>query len=130
MVPKIPAGDTAIFSKNKNGELQFRGMDHDEPYINIDNLPSFPEVYRTLGNGDSGGPVMKRITDSNREKRRVIVAVNSKGYGIDTRIYSKYKTKCIAEGSKLTKEIVDWIKEVDKGNYELGKFAQHFLTLR
>ena len=105
-------------------------MDHDEPYINIDNLPSFPEIYRTLATGDSGGPIMKRITDSNREKRHVIVAVTSKGYGIDTRIYTTFKSKCIAEGSKLTEEIVNWIKEVDKGNYELGKFAQYFLTLR
>ena len=108
-------------------------MDHDEPYINIDNLLSFPEVYRTYGHGDSGGPVMKKITDSNREERRVIVAVNSVSYGIqitDTRISTTYKTKCIAEGSKLTEEVVNWIKEVDKGNYESGKFSQHFLTLR
>ena len=104
-------------------------MDHDEPYINIDNLLSFPEVYRTYGHGDSGGPVMKRITDLNGKERRVIVAVNSMGYGIDTRLYRSFKTKCIDEVSKVTEEVVKWIKEVDKGNYESGKYAHHFLTL-
>ena len=119
IVPKIPAANTAIFSKNKNGELQYRGMDHDEPYVNIDNLLSFPEVYRNLGPGDSGGPVMKRITDLNGEKRHVIVAVNSISSGIKKNY--RYETKCISEVSKLTEEIVKWIKEVNRGNYELGK---------
>ena len=79
-------------------------MEQDEPYVDIDNLSSFSEVYRNIGSGDSGGPVMRKITDSNGEERYVIVAVSATGYGIH-----RVKTKCISEVCKITEEVVKWI---------------------
>ena len=114
MNPRMPTAETAIFVKTKNGELELRGMEKEEPYVDINN----PEVYWNGAGGDSGGPVMRRIADSNGEERLVIVAVMA--------ISSKSSimpltTKCISKASKLTEEVVKWIKEIDKRNYETGK---------
>ena len=119
MVPQIPTADTAIFSKNKNGELQFRGMQQHEPYIDIDKLPTFPEVYRNINHGDSGGPVMRKLKDINAKERHVLVAVNA--HGTDITFLETLNSKCLASVCKLTEEVVKWIKKIDKGDFEYGK---------
>ena len=119
MVPQIPTADTAIFSKNKNGELEFRGMQQHEPYIDIDNLPTFPEVYRNAYHGDSGGPVMRKIRDRSGKERHVLVAVIAHGSDI-TRL-KRSNSKCLTSVCKLTEEVVKWIKKIDKGDFEYGK---------
>ena len=115
MNPRFPTADTAIFVKTKNGELELRGMEQEEPYVDIDNLP---KVYWNAASGDSGGPVMRRIADSNGEERLVIVAVMAIG---SKNSIMPLTTKCISKASKLTEEVVKWIKEIDKRNYETGK---------
>ena len=115
MNPRFPTADIGIFVKTKNGELELRGMEQEEPYVDINNLP---KVYWSDATGDSGGPVMRRITDSKGKERLVIVAVIAVGWENSIKPQS---TKCISEVSKLTDEVVKWIKEIDKRNYETGK---------
>ena len=34
------------------------------------------------------------------------------------------QTKCVDQVTKLSEEVVKWIKEVDEGNYDIGKSKQ------
>ena len=114
MNPRIPTADTAIFVKTKNGELELRGMEKEEPYVDINN----PKVYWNIAGGDSGGPVMRRITDSKGKERLVIIAVMVSG---PDNCVIPPSPKCVFHSCKLTEEVVKWIKEIDKRNYETGK---------
>ena len=95
--------------------------------------------YNGNGYGDSGGPIWTKASrDGNKELdseevRHTIVAVNSLGYGFH-RIHtvSKFKKikatkspfhirsgvqgndKCLNIGTKLTVDIIEWIKEMDR----------------
>ena len=115
MNPQIPKANTAIFVKTKNGELELRGMEKEEPYVDINNSR---KLYWNVNVGDSGGPVMRTITDSKGKERLVIVAVNALSPEISIK---PYNPKCSSHVSKLTQEVVKWIKEIDQRNYETGK---------
>ena len=115
MNPQIPKANTAIFVKTKNGELELRGMEKEEPFVDINNSR---KLYWNVNVGDSGGPVMRTITDSKGKERLVIVAVNALSPEISIK---PYNPKCSSHVSKLTQEVVKWIKEIDQRNYETGK---------
>ena len=126
IVPRTPSATIAIFTKDAKGHLEFEGMEQDENYGEHANLLRYPDVYLAVGAGDSGGPVMREVTDKNREKRHVVVAVMTNGYGIKE-VFSPdlsdepFETKCIAQATKLSEEVIRWIKNIHEGSYHLGK---------
>ena len=97
--------------------------------------------YQAFGSGDSGGPISIKIYDASLNygsssetkclncfknsqtdehiggKRHVIVAVMAAGIGIknyhDSQIMkTPYYTKCTQVASKVTQDVVDWIKKL------------------
>ena len=126
IVPHTPSATIGIFTKDANGDLEFEGMEQDENYGAHVNLLRYPDVYMAVGAGDSGGPVMREVTDENGEKRHVVIAVMTNGYGIKE-IFSPdltdepVETKCIASATKLSEEVVSWIKKIHEHGYDLGK---------
>ena len=130
IVPRFPAATIAIFVRDKRGKIEFKGVEKDD-YVNenFKDFQNYPYIYNNLAYGDSGGPISTKVYDSNLnfdsvynsntgeftgEKRHVIVAVTSLGTGIKPLLTNEgpLSTKCISFGSKVTKDVVDWIKEV------------------
>ena len=72
-----------------------------------------------INRGDSGGPVMRKLMDSNGKERYVLVAVNA--HGTDITLLETLNSKCLASVCKLSEEVVKWIKKIDKGDFEYGK---------
>ena len=76
--------------------------------------------------GDSGGPVMRKVKDENGKMRHVVIAVMTNSYGIKE-IFNPdltdepVETKCITQATKLSEEVVRWIKNIHEGSYHLGK---------
>ena len=76
--------------------------------------------YNSGGVGDSGGPVWmktyrggKKEMDS-EEQRHTVIAVESITAGFH-KIYAKGRQdKCIDMGTKLTEDIIEWIKKMNK----------------
>ena len=126
IVPRTPSATIGIFTKDANGDLEFEGMQKDENYGKHVNLFRYPDVYMAVGKGDSGGPVMRKVKDKNGGKRHVVIAVMTNGYGIKE-IFSPdltdepVETKCIAQATKLSEDVVRWIKTIHEDGYDLGK---------
>ena len=121
MVPLVPKATIGVINKDRNGDLHVRGMKQDESFFKYEDigLPSLKDItYRKTGRGDSGGPVMKTIIEKNGGKRLVQVAVIASGFGIGI---PDIKSKCFDQVTKLTEEVVEWLKELEKGNYCTGK---------
>ena len=126
IVPRLPKTEIAVFLRFSDGKLEFQGMVKDKSHIEYEKREGYPNIYNNVAHGDSGGPIMTDVSDMMGEKRYVLVAVTSRGFGIrglDKRELTTepVKTKCIADGSKVTEEIVRWIKKVDSGDYTSGK---------
>ena len=126
IVPHTPSATIGIFTKDANGDLKFEGMEQDENYGKHANLLRYPDIYMNIGNGDSGGPVMRKVKDKNGGKRHVVIAVMTNGYGIKE-IFNPdltdepVETKCIAQATKLSEDVVRWIKTIHEDGYDLGK---------
>ena len=121
MVPQVPRATIGVINRNRNGDLHVRGMLQDESFFKYENigLPRYKDIsYRITGKGDSGGPVMKTIIDKSGVKRLVQVAVISGGSIIGI---PDIESKCFDQVTKLTEEVVEWLKELEKGNYYTGK---------
>ena len=99
-----------------------RGMQQDDGY---ETVAEYRNNYRSVGHGDSGGPIMTTVIDRNGDKRVVQVAVAQSGWGITNpyldSIINAVNTKCINQVTKITEEVVQWIKELEEGNYCTGK---------
>ena len=126
IVPHTPSATIGIFTKDANGDLKFEGMEKDENYGKHANLLRYPDIYMNAGHGDSGGPVMREVTNKNGEKRHVLIAVMTNSLGIKE-IFSPdlidepVETKCMAQATKLSEEVVSWIKKIHEHGYDLGK---------
>ena len=121
MVPHVPRATIAVFNRDCNGDIHLRGMKQDDYVFKYDNtgLPEYKDIsYRLTGKGDSGGPVMKTMTT----KRLVQVAVISGGWTLGI---PEIESKCFKQVTKVTEEVVEWIKELEKGNYYTGKIKLH-----
>ena len=126
IVPRFPKAEIAVFLRFSDGKLEFQAMVKDESNIEYEKREGYPNIYNNVAHGDSGGPIMTKVNDKIGETRHVLVAVTSRGFdirGLDKRELTTepVKTKCIADGSKVTEEIVRWIKKVDSGDYSSGK---------
>ena len=126
IVPRFPKAEIAVFLRFSDGKLEFQGMVKDESNIDHEKREGYQNIYNNVAYGDSGGPIMTEVIDKMGEKRHVLVAVIARGFGIrglDKRelTLQPVKTKCIADGSKVTEEIVSWIKKVNSGDYSSGK---------
>ena len=110
--------------KDDNGDLDFKGIMKDKNFIDLSERQSYGTIYNNLAHGDSGGPIMRKIdievNNKKTEKRNVIVAIISIGV-LPTIITDKINTKCLTEGTKVTQEMIQWIKKLDSGDYSLGK---------
>ena len=126
IVPHTPSATIGIFTKDANGDLKFEGMEQDENYGKHANLLRYPDIYMNIGNGDSGGPVMREVTNENGEKRHVVIAVTTNSCGIKETFNpdltdEPIETKCIAQATKLSEEVVRWIKKIHEDGYDLVK---------
>ena len=116
-----------MFLKDKNGKLEFKAVYKDPNYVDISGMKKFKYIYNNIGPGDSGGPIMinrlifnkenKNTKETTKENRNIIVAVTVKGYDITP----PDDSICIMLGSKVSQDVVDWIKKMDSGDYSLGK---------
>ena len=143
IVPRIPKATIALFLRDKNGNLEFKGIEKDENNMNH-KKPFHPNFYQSIEQGDSGGPISLKVYDSNLnfesvsnlqtgefagEKRHVILAVISAGTGIKSRndfesvIYPGVDlfSKCNSQASKVTEDVVDWIKKLHGSALGTGK---------
>ena len=124
IIPLFPRAKISIFVTDDNGDLEFKGIKKDPNFIDLSQRGAYGNVYNKLAPGDSGGPIMRKIyiddpkiRKENQEQRNVIVAIISSGYGVT----EKRDTKCIDQGTKVTQEMIQWIKKLDSGDYSLGK---------
>ena len=96
--------------------------------------------YPHTGRGDSGSPLWTQTTNTQKhseeesdpkfdeesiisedEKRHTIVAVNSRGNSYETlwKYRNNYNAvlKCSQQATKLTKDIIQWIKKMNKNQF-------------
>ena len=105
---------------------------------NMKNAHDYPDIYNNLAKGDSGGPISTKVYDTGLnyvpfdnsqtgefagEKRHVIVAVSSLATGIEKLSSDEgpLSTKCISLGSKVTKDVIDWIKDLHNREHHSSK---------
>ena len=105
----------------------------DRNFIDLSQRRGYGSIYNNLAHGDSGGPIMRKINIDAKhpeteeiinEKRNVIVAIISKG----TTLVERRNTKCVDRGTKVTQEMIKWIKKLDSGDYSLGKRINNVTT--
>ena len=79
-----------------------------------------------MGYGDSGAPIsIKRLifhkknreAKIEKENRNIIVGVYASGTGISV----ASDTMCVNTATKVSQDVVDWIKKIDSGDFSLGK---------
>ena len=109
MIPPYPRATIAIFLKDAKGNLEFKGTRQDSNYLDYSNVKGYPNFYNNLAKGDSGGPTAREFMEKN-EKRYVILAVLSKIHYLAEN--TDEGSKCKSTVSKITKEVVQWIKEL------------------
>ena len=105
--PIIPKADNALFIKESpNGKLIFDSWQQDEEILEMEH------GYQHSSHGDSGNGYFVQRKDSEGRIRSTIVAVNSGGRNIFNPLTKT--TKCRNYATKLTDEIIAWIKEKDQ----------------
>ena len=132
LTQKHPTSFIAIFTKDKNGQLKYRVNRLDKSGNNPSNSQQFFRPYQAAGPGDSGSPWSTKIDDdvSNddasdddgpstskkkrkvQKKRHVIVGIHSRSIKKATCKKPTKMTKCINYMTKLTEDIVAWIKSM------------------
>ena len=137
LTTKHPTSNIAIFTKDQNGRLGYRGNRKDENCNNPSSCQESFKAYQTSGPGDSGGPWSNKVkidievdtSDNdepstsakrrkNTEKRHVIIGIHASGI-IKASCGKPLKmTKCVQKTTKLTEDIVAWIKSMDKMNFK------------
>ena len=129
---KHPTSYIAIFTKDQNGQLKYRGNRKDKSGNNPSNSQKLFFPYQASGPGDSGSPwsttIDVDVSDDDAsdddgpstskkkrkipEKRHVIVGIHSRGDKKASCTKPKKMTSCIQKTTKLTKDIVAWIKSM------------------
>ena len=110
-----------MFLKDKNGKLKFKAVYKDPHYVDISEMKEFKYIYSNTGSADSGGPIMikrlifykENLAAESIKNRNIIVGITSISSGI-----SKGKDSlCINIGTKVSQDVVDWIKKMDNGDF-------------
>ena len=121
VVPRFPRATIGVFAENELEELEFKGMKKDPNDLRVsDYLGSF-KVFNAAGPGDAGAPVSRTVSDLNGDRRHVLIAVLSQMSRLNETIQEKMNTKCISDASKITRDVVKWIKDLDSGGASLGE---------
>ena len=109
--PKFPQAITAVYESDERGEIRFTGK-----YKEDEQRPEEETGYLSTFVSDSGSPFWTETTDWIGRKRATIVAlVQGAGkigaqYDPTVFINDEYY-QCRMIGTKLTKNIVDWVKK-------------------
>ena len=111
---KLPRAITATFKTkvSQSGDrLQMKNelrKDHEHPYLD-------GEAYLAVGAGDSGSPFWIDSFDNDQKYRKTVVAVLEASHGMlydPLYGYDPSVTRiCRTYATKLTEEIIKWIKE-------------------
>ena len=115
LTAKHPTSNVAIFIKHTNGSLTFEGVKQDKLGKTPSNSPDLFKAYQTSGPGDSGSPWSTKINLYDDEMKR-----HENRHGIHTsgRQHSckglKKMSKCLQTTTKVTEEIVEWIKKLSQ----------------
>ena len=114
-----------MFLKDQNGKLELKAVYKDPHYVDISEMKEFKYIYRNTGSADSGGPIMikrlifykENLAAESIKNRNIIVGITSISSGI-----SKGKDSlCINIGTKVSQDVVDWIKKMDNGDFKFIK---------
>ena len=121
---KFPSSNVAIFAKDRYGNLELKTM---KKVKNVNNPSSFRALskgYNLGGGGDSGGPVSAKVNVPNKyprtatsdeETRHVLLAIFTNSGNITT------TDKCVNYGTKVSEDIVSWIKKLESMKLNSGK---------
>ena len=121
VVPRFPRATIGVFWGNELKELEFKGMKKDPNDLRIsDYLGSF-KAYNAAGPDDAGAPVSRTVSDLNGDKRHVLIAILSQTNRLNETIQEKMNTKCISDASKLTRDVVKWVKDLESGGASSGE---------
>ena len=101
-----------MFRKDNKGDLEFKLFVKDEEIKE-------PKGYRVTASGDSGGPVwtksnVKNPSTKSEEVRHTIIAVTGQSMEFRASAKSGRQSKCSNIGRPVRKQIIEWIKMMDK----------------
>ena len=109
--PVPPTAINAVFLKDEKGDLEFKTMVKDDEYYS-------EQGYNHAGIGDSGSPLWKETypggtnNPDSGEKRQAVIAVLSSGSGLDLVSITDTQDKCPDLATKVTPDIIAWVKKV------------------
>ena len=105
--PRLPAGRTAIFVQDTEGNIVYKESRKDIRPFNMES------GYMASGAGDSGAPYWKKevntLNSKNNDFRSTLVAIHTSGAGCPIFI-KDYFLQCRTMATKITDEILRWIK--------------------
>ena len=114
--PVLPEASTHVFVwDDKRLKMTYTGL-----IVQYENWDNDEIGYTAPTTGDSGAPYMIHEPDHSGEDRYTFVAVvshtktkyNNAPHAVGT--YMRGESQCRTMASKLTPEILDWIKQVDR----------------
>ena len=106
---KNPTSTFVVFEENDNQE---ENIDIELKYQNQDALEEYTSGYVSTNHGDSGGPFWTQDIANNGQERSVIIAILSGGIEDGVDVSTKKDDFCRAGATKITNEILKWIKEI------------------
>ena len=130
---KFPSSNVAIFAKDRYGNLELKTM---KKVKNVNNPSSFRPLfswqsYNLGGSGDSGGPVSAKVNVPNKyprtatsdeETRHVLLAIfTNSGNMFEQNEFPINYTKCLTTGTKVSEDIVRWIKKLESMELNSGE---------
>ena len=128
VIAQLPTSSIAIFLKDKNNNLEFKGVVKDENVNDPLSEMDKSKVFNSVEKGDSGTPISAKVeladpqNNHKEDKRTVVVALVSYGHEITSwKGVSVPKKYCFNHATKVSKEIVSWIKRMDSVKMNSGK---------
>ena len=128
MIPQLPTSSIAIFLKDKKDNLEFKGIVKDENVNDPLSKMDESKVFNSAEHGDSGTPISAKVeladprNNYKEDKRTVIVAIESYGREITSLNGVKVPRKsCSNYGTKVSEEIISWIKRMDSMKINSGE---------
>ena len=127
IVSRLPKAKTAIFLEGIDGELNFLHIRKDDEQKTTATSP----YYTRPRFGDSGASVFRKIIYEGTEAPHGISKHVALGVISLTRHYETNSVICPTKVTKITKSIVQWVKDVDQiyqgmyGTYFYSMFQGH-----
>ena len=117
MSPSFPRAISAIFRQDDQGDLHFELMRQED-------VTEGTLGYRLPFRGDSGAPMMTTVSVDTKdpemkEERHTLVAVYNGGLGFRQLSIKDKMDDCPADGSEVTEDVIQWIKQLDQTDYSL-----------